>query len=85
MCKMKWFPKDENSNAEEEHLETPCPLLWYRYIITQIKLLFQPPIQTPPYISDLLKRLIAPWNVSKCKMIGKRYGQKTSGMTRSSS
>ena len=41
MCKMKWFPKDENSNAEEEHLETPCPLLWYRYIITQIKLLFQ--------------------------------------------
>ena len=51
-------PKDENSNAEEEHLETPCPLLWYRYIITQIKLLFQPPIQTPPYISDLLRETI---------------------------
>ena len=58
MCKMKRFPKDENSNAEEEHLETPCPLFWYGYIIAQIKLLFQPPIQTPPYLSDLLRETI---------------------------
>ena len=58
MCKMKRFPEDENKNAEDNHSDMPWSLYWYRYLATQIKLLFQPPIQTPPYISTMLKDTI---------------------------